>query len=204
MRARDCIIAAALSGFATACGPARPATEPHRETASYAGVVDSAVPREEALRRFRSGLPEPRGLGEGAMATRDALVAEYVRAVETGDSARARDLVLTRAEFGWLYYPTAPQGLPPYDLSPSLFWFLTEGATAKGLRRLLDERGGRAFGYAGYRCDPAPSREGANTLWGPCLVQRVAATGDTVEERLFGLIVERGGRFKFVSLANAF
>jgi hypothetical protein len=32
-------------------------------------------------------------------------------------------------------------------------------------------------------------------------VRRVAAT-DTIEERLFGLIIERDGRFKFVSLAN--
>jgi hypothetical protein len=33
-------------------------------------------------------------------------------------------------------------------------------------------------------------------------VLRVQAPGDTVEERLFGLILEREGRFKFVSLAN--
>jgi hypothetical protein len=33
-------------------------------------------------------------------------------------------------------------------------------------------------------------------------VRRVQAPGDTVRERLFGPILERGGRFKFVSYAN--
>jgi hypothetical protein len=30
----------------------------------------------------------------------------------------------------------------------------------------------------------------------------VTATGDTIGERLFGLVVERGGVYKFVSYAN--
>jgi hypothetical protein len=33
-------------------------------------------------------------------------------------------------------------------------------------------------------------------------VRRRPAAGELVNERLFGLIVERDGRFKFVSLAN--
>ena len=36
----------------------------------------------------------------------------------------------------------------------------------------------------------------------PCLIRR-RVDGALFDERLFGLIVERGGRFKFVSLANA-
>jgi hypothetical protein len=192
--------ASALAAVA-ACGPATPDDRATAaRTVSYAGVVDSAVPRDEALRRFRTGLAEPREL-DGAAASRDALVRAFVRAVEAGDSGALRALVLTRAEFGWLYYPTTPQGLPPYDLSPSLLWFLTDGATSQGVRRLLEERAERPLGYAGYRCDPTPSREGANTVWGPCLVRRLQTAGDTVEERLFGLILERNGRFKFVSLA---
>jgi hypothetical protein len=185
-----------------ACRPPSSDAPPVVHTASHAGMVDSVVPRGEALRRFLEGTPEPAGLDRAAPASRDALVRSFVRAIEAGDTARARSLVLTRAEFGWLYYATTPQGLPPYDLSPSLLWFLTEGGTAKGLGRLQEERGGRRMGYAGYRCDPTPSRQGANTVWGPCLVRRVEAPGDTVEERLFGLILERDGRYKFVSLAN--
>lgn len=194
---------ASLLAAVAACGSATPDdSAAAARTASYPGVVDSAVPRDEALRRFRAGLAEPRALDGGAAPSRDALVRAFVRAVEAGDSAALRALVLTRAEFGWLYYPTTPQGLPPYDLSPSLLWFLTDGATSQGARRLIEERAGRPLGYAGYRCDPTPSREGANTVWGPCRVRRLQAAGDTLEERLFGLIVERDRRFKFVSLAN--
>lgn len=193
---------ASLLAIVVACHPATSDAEPTARTATYAGVVDSALPRDERLRRFRVGLPEVRALDDAAATSRTALVHAFVRALETGDSARARALVLTRAEFGWLYYPTTPQGLPPYDLSPSVLWFLTEGGTVKGLRRLLEARAGRPLGHVGYRCDPDASREGVNRVWGPCLVRWLRAPGDTVEERLFGLILEREGRFKFVSLAN--
>jgi hypothetical protein len=201
MRPSRNTVVAGLFAAVAACGPATPDAGGHPRTAAYAGVVDSVVPRDEALRRFRNGLGEPAGL-DGAATSRDALVRAFVRAVEAGDTAAALALTLTQAEFGWLYYPTTPQGLPPYDVSPSLLWFLTRGGSDKGLRRLLDERGGRPLGYVGYRCDPTSSREGENTVWGPCVVRRLEAAGDTVEERLFGLILERAGRFKFVSLAN--
>lgn len=46
------------------------------------------------------------------------------------------------------------------------------------------------------------SHERVNTVFGPCLIRRVQAPGDTVSERLFRPIIEREGRYKFVSLAN--
>lgn len=202
MRAHRHRFAAAVLITAAACGTTTPDAQPPGRTTSYAGVVDSALPRDEALRRFRAGLAEPQQLDVAAPRSRDALVRAFVEAVEAGDSARVRALALTRAEFGWLYYPTTTQGLPPYDLSPSLLWFLTDGGTSKGVRRLFEDRKGRPLGYAGYRCDGASSHEGANTVWGPCVVRLVQAPDDTVEERLFGLILEREGRVKFVSLAN--
>lgn len=202
MRGLTQTVTASLLAAVAACSPATPDAGGDARSASYAGVVDSVVPRDEALRRFRTGLGEPARLDGAAATSRGALVGAFVRAVEAGDTAGARALTLSRAEFGWLYYPTTPQGLPPYELSPSLLWFLTQGGTDKGLRRLMDERGGRPLGFAGYRCDPRSSREGENTVWGPCVVRRVQAPGDTVEVRIFGLILERAGRFKFVSLAN--
>ena len=108
-------------------------------------------------------------------------------------------MLITREEFAWLYYPTASQGLPPYDLSPSLLWFMTDGQTSKGLRRLLEERAGKPMHFVGYSCDPKSNMEGENTVWGPCEIRQLRAPGDTVSERLFGLIVERGGEWKFLS-----
>jgi hypothetical protein len=163
-------------------------------------VIDSVVPREEALRRFREGLPPVDTLAGGA-ASRDALVEAFVVALERLDTAALRPLVLTVAEFAWLYYPTTPMGLPPYDLSPALMWFQMEGRSRQGIAAALAQRGGRPLAIVGHHCD-GPSEEGDNRIWAPCVIRRLQAPGDTVEERLFGPILERGRRYKFVSFAN--
>jgi hypothetical protein len=165
------------------------------------GVIDSVIPRGVALERFRQGLPKVDSLSGGAR-SRDALVRDYIRALETRDTTALAALVMTRPEYAWLYYPTNPQALPPYDLSPSLLWFMIEQRSQQGLGHALGERGGQPLHVVGYGCDARPSEEGENRVWAPCMVRRLQAPGDTVTERLFGPILERGGRFKFVSLAN--
>ena len=84
----------------------------------------------------------------------------------------------------------------------ALLWFRMSEASNTGIGRVLARHGARPLGYVSHRCEPAPKREGANALWGRCRVRRVRAPGDTVEERLFGSVVSRGGRYKFVSYAN--
>ena len=91
----------------------------------------------------------------------------------------SHDCAISRDEFAWLYYPTAKQGLPPYDLSPSLMWFVLDGGSNKGEARLLQDRGGKPLHVVGYTCDPQSSAEGENTSWGPCTLKRVPAKGDT-------------------------
>jgi hypothetical protein len=181
----------------SACGDRSAAAAPPARRATH---VDSILPRAEALRRFQASA-RPIDSLTGGTASRDALVRAFVHAVETRDTAGLRRLSLDRNEFAFLYYPTAAQGLPPYDLAPDLLWFLLQNGSEKGLTRALASRGGRRLGFRSYRCDTMPSREGANLLWGPCVVRHRQA-GVTVEERLFGLIVERDGRFKFVSYGN--
>ncbi len=164
-------------------------------------VVDSAIPRDEALRRFRIGLDSIAELSEGA-ASRDELIDRFAAAVRTSDTAEFRRLTLTRQEFAWIYYPTTPQGLPPYDLAPGLMWFMLETRGRTGLAKLLQERGGQPLEVTRTECDPDPSREGENVIWGPCQIVRRQARGDEVSERLFGPIIERRGRFKFVNYGN--
>lgn len=163
--------------------------------------VDRLVPRDEALRRFQAALPTVDSLTGGAT-SRDLLVKQYMMALEDRDTTGLRRMLLDRSEFAYLYYPTTPQGQPPYDLSPHLLWFLTTSSSDKGLGRAIERMGGRRLGFAGYTCDPAPSREGRNVVWGPCAVRVRGADGTSSSERLFGLIIERSGRFKFVSYAN--
>ena len=170
-------------------------------TVASAGVVDSAIPREEALRRFREGIPPIDSL-EGGASSMAGLVQTFVRALEAKDTTTLRRLVLTRREFAWTYYETNPQSLPPYDLEPSLFWFLLEGGNRGGLVKLLESRGGFPLEYLRFRCGGEPSRQGRNVVHGPCAIVRRTGSGDSVVERIFGPIVERDGRWKFVTYAS--
>ena len=162
--------------------------------------VDSAIPIDEALRRFRRDLPAEKAL-RGGFRSREALVREFVRALEVRDTAALRRMVLKPGEFAWLYYPTSPLSRPPYELSPALMWFQLQGESEKGATRLFADRAGHALRYAGHTCAPARV-EGRNRIHSSCELRRVTAARDTVAERLFGLVVERDGRYKFVSYAN--
>ena len=162
-------------------------------------VSDSALSREESLRRFRDGLGRVESLAPVAR-SREELVQRFARAVETRDSATLGALVLSRAEFGWLFYPTTPQGLPPYDLAPGLMWDLLSRQSDRGIAYVLRRHGGRSFGLVDHTCG-TPSVEGDNRIWGPCLIRRHLADAE-VASRLTGPIIERDGGFKFVSYTN--
>jgi hypothetical protein len=185
--------------LAAACaGACTPGTD---TATAKASVVDSVVPRDVALANFRRCCASTDSLTGGAP-SRDSLVVRFVRAIESKDTAALRSMLLTRGEFAWLYYDTNPQSRPPYNLSPSLMWFLTEGNSSKGIGRALDEYANKPLRYLGYACDSVASHEGANTVWGPCAVKVRGEHGDTMPVRLFGQLIERGGRWKFVSYAN--
>lgn len=199
------VMAGAAAGLAALAAAivvlARNAPAASKATSPPAGVVDSAIPRDEALRRFRVGLVPTDSL-EGGESSRDALVRSFMQALETRDTGAFRRLSLSQREFAYVYYETNPQSLPPYDLSPSLFWFMLEGGSRGGLSKALQTLGGNQLHYRSTRCSGAPSREGENSVYGPCVVVRRGERGDSLVERLFGPIIERGSRWKFVSYAN--
>jgi hypothetical protein len=171
------------------------------EGVGAARVVDSFVPREEATRRFRRDLSAVSEL-QGAQPSRDSLVASVVRALITRDTAALAGIAVTPAEFSYLYYPTTPQSLPPYDLEPGLMWGLLQERSERGLRRALDQFGGRRLRLVGYDCGPGSSREGENTVVGPCVVQFRDPSGKPVSAQLLSQVLERGGRYKVLSYAN--
>ena len=168
---------------------------------AHSAVIDSVVPRDSSLARFQRAVPRVSRLGGGDR-SRDGLVRRFVAALERRDTVALGGLLITKSEFGWLYYPTNPEGLPPYNLTPQLMWFMLEGRSSQGLRKLVQQRAGKPLRLISHRCEGEPSRQADNTVWGPCLVLRRGEKGDTVSDRLFGQIVERGGRYKFVSYAN--
>lgn len=165
-----------------------------------ATVVDSAMPIEVALERFRHGLASPVGLTGGSK-TREELVRGFVAALEASDTAALWGMVLRKDEFAWFYYPSSHLSRPPYELPPALLWFQMQGQSEKGASLLLSDRAGAALGYVGHDC-ASERLEGENRIYGHCALRRVSAAGDTLTERLFGLVLERGGGYKFVSYAN--
>jgi hypothetical protein len=163
-------------------------------------VVDSAIPIEVALERFRRDLARPAGLTGGSK-SRDELVRRFVAALEARDTAALRRMLLSKDEFGWLYYPSSRFSRPPYELPPDLLWFQMRGQTEKGASLLLSDRAGTSLGYLAHDC-ASERLEGENQLYGHCVLRRITPAGDTLAERLFGLVLERNGAFKFVSYAN--
>lgn len=177
------------------------AAPPSHDSTARTTTVDSTLPREESLRRFRVGLDSIGELAGGA-ASREALVKAFVAAIETRDSAAFASLTLTRQEYAWIYYPTNPQGLPPYELAPGLLWFMIETRGRIGLQRALAAYAGQPLRVVRSECLGQPSVEGENRIWGPCTITRRQDRGGLITERLFGPIIERHGRFKFVNYAN--
>jgi len=173
-------------------------SRPAQQSAAH---VDSVLPAGEALRRFRADLSEePAALG-GDFTSREALVRRFVDVLERSDTLALEPLVITRAEFAYLYYPSSPLAAPPYELAPSLMWFQLQENNRKAASALLRTRGGTRLGYAGHECYTS-ERQGANTVWSSCHVLRRTPDGSERRERLFGTIVERDGRYKFVGLSN--
>ena len=192
-----------IAGSLVACGSESPEPAAAAMVDAPREVVDSIFPIEEELRRFRALLgPEPVGLSGGS-GSLDSLLDRFVRAVTAADTAAFADLLMTRDEFGWLYYPTTRFTSRPYELAPGMVWFQIENGTSQGLSRLLTRLGGRPLEVTAHKCPSEPRAEGRNRIWEGCTVQIDRREG-RLDASLFGSILERDGVFKFVSYTNGF
>ncbi|HEX9565204.1 MAG TPA: hypothetical protein VF981_14575 [Gemmatimonadaceae bacterium] len=165
-------------------------------------IIDSILPIEEQLRRFRADIAVAPGALAGGGASRDALVRRFVRSLETRDTTALVAMLLSRSEFAWLVYPGSQWTVPPYRQAPGLVWMLATRENSTGLSRLLERLGGRALHYQSYACGAEPERLGENRIWRGCTVRLVRSPGDTASMRLFAGIIERGGQFKIYSYGN--
>jgi hypothetical protein len=200
MMRRDSITLAALLLAACAGGERRDAARTDSLATPAPQIVDSILPIEEHLRRFRAGLPEVTSLA-GGMPSDTALVQAFLAAVSARDSVSLARLALSRAEFAWLYYPAHIYARPPYELDPLTSWMLQQGNSSKGFSRVLREYGGQRLGYVTHGCKPAATVEPPVREWNQCEVGLKVGEYETVK-RMFGSIVELGGQYKFVSYAN--
>jgi hypothetical protein len=162
--------------------------------------VDSIRPIEEEIRRFRTGVPQVAEF-TGGRASREALVSDFVAALAAEDTVTIRELAISRAEFGWLHYPSTRFTTPPYELSPALVWYQIQNYGSRGITRALNRYGGTDLRYLGHTCGESPDHEGENLVWGECVVV-LERDGERQEVKIFGPVIERDGSFKFLSYSN--
>lgn len=180
---------------------AAPAERTAADDERPATVVDSALPMDVAMARFRKGLENPRTLKTG-VGSRDALVRDVVDALASRDTMAFEDLAVDRAAWAWLYYPTSKTAHPPYELPPGLAWFQLQEANRKGVLRALRRLGGHELELSGYSCAPKPTVEDDNRIWIGCELELAIDGKDPVPVRLFSSILERDGRFAVLSYQN--
>jgi hypothetical protein len=173
--------------------------------ASPGYVIDSILPVEEELRRFRTELGGHTVTRlANASTSRDALVRRFMMALARSDTGDLKRMALQPREFADLVYPESPYTHPPYHQSPALVWYQIENGSSTGFTRLLRRVSGQPLTYLDHRCDPKPDRQGQNEIWTNCILRIVGAAADTSAHRLFGSIIQRDGVFKIVSYRNEF
>jgi hypothetical protein len=165
-------------------------------------VVDSILPIEEELRRFRTGIDTVLEFTGGA-ASRESLARDVVTALSRSDTVSLTRMALTRGEYAWLVYPTSPLVAPPYRQAPGVAWMMLSSGSVSGLHRLLARLGGNEMTYDSHTCAATPVIEGDNRVWNSCTVS-VTRNGQSSAMRLFSAVIERNGKFKILSFSNDF
>lgn len=171
-----------------------------REVVAAGGVVDSILPVAEALRRFRAPIPRTDTLLHASPSVQ-ALVQRLAHSLQTRDTADLAAMIMTQAEFAWLFYEESPLSKPPYEAPPGLLYGQLLSASDKGARELLERFGGSAVRVSALSC-PDPETEGRNQLYKRCTATFSAPGKKTLTGNLFGTIIARDGRFKLLSYAN--
>ena len=196
------VFAGVLWLMVLACGQPDAQSDHVAAVVAAGGTVDSALSTEERLRRFRATVADRPDTLRRASPTLDHLAQRWVAAVQGRDTIALNAMLIDRAEFAWLFYPTTRLALPPYDMPPALLWEQLLANSEDGVRNVLSRFGGRPLIVRSVRCPLPVNTEGTNLLRQGCLV-RLRLAADTVpEDRYFGTIVEREGRFKFLGFSN--
>lgn len=168
-------------------------------------VVDSILPVEETVRRFKATIGgSPVTELQHASTSREALVRRIVHDVATRDTIDLAAAAITPREFIDLVYPSSPYTHPPYRESPAIVWMQIANPSNSGYLRLVRRLGGQAFAYESHTCAAKPDRQGKNTLWVGCTLRVLDASHEITTQHWFATIIERDGRFKVLSYHNQF
>ena len=175
-----------------------PSQDSLRKTAGY--VVDSVFSPAENLRRFQESVSggRPVRLAGGEPST-EALLRRYWALLSIGDTLAMRPLVVSRAEYAYLYAPVSAEfaaGMPPH-----IGWEIILSQTGRGLTRALAAARRTPAPILATLCSDTARTVGAGRLYGPCgVVVRRPTSVDTIwiAKSLFA----RDGRHKLLGLQN--
>ena len=162
--------------------------------------VDSMVRPEVAMTRFVEGLPVATTLAGGATDA-DRLVERLLNAVSIRDSTALRQMLITRAEYGFLFYPTSIYSRKPYGLPPDVAWMLSSETSEKGARRMISRFGGKRMTLESYNCLKG-EQQGDNNIRSRCAVRWSDESGARHTGALFRSLIIRDGHAKFLSFAG--
>lgn len=186
---------------AAALGACDRSATPDTEVA-YTGVIDSSLPIDTLLARFRAAIVDTPTALSGGEASPERLARRFVAAIAGNDTATVQRLVINRAEFAWLYYPHTRFTRRPYELGPELLWMQILQNSEKGVTRMIRRYGGQPLRFNTLACPDSAETEGPNTILTGCTVN--FAVGDSAARtmRIFGSIIARDGQYKFVGYSN--
>lgn len=202
-RSLTMLLSLTLAATIAACVSDAPAADTGMPDAGVArGTVDSALPIETLLHRFRATTIDTPSVLMGGAESPEALTRALLAALEAGDTIGVRDLAISRAEFAWLYYPHAKWTRPPYEMGPGLVWLQISASNDKGYVRLMRRYGGSRLRFESVACPDSGVREGPNVVISGCRVRFAAADSASREMRLYGSLLNRDGRYRFVSYSN--
>ncbi len=168
-------------------------------------IVDSILPVEEELRRFRAAAGGDSATAlKGGNNSLEALVRRFVAALASADTAELTAMVVHAREFSDLYYPDSPYSRAPYRQSPGLAWTMLQNPSSQGLKQLLRQAVNPSLTYVAHQCDANVVSEGRVRRHTGCLVATRDGSGTVSTRRLFGSVIERDGHFKFLSYTNQY
>lgn len=129
----------------------------------------------------------------------DALSRAVLTAIEKRDADALHGLALNKEEFTEHVWPELPAARPERNLSSSFVWGDLNQKSNIALRDTLAAHGGKKYEFIGLRF------LGETTAYGSYRVHRESeltvkdAEGNERQVRMFGSVIEKGGRYKVFS-----
>ena len=129
----------------------------------------------------------------------EEIVLAVLDALERKDSEHLRELALSEEEFREIVWPELPAARPERNLPFSDVWGDLKVKSDAALAGLLKEYGGRALVLTDLRFRGGTTQYESYVVHRTPTLRVLDAGGVDHELRLFGSILERGGRFKLFS-----